>query len=110
MKIFPIKVFLRKLHKWVSLAIGIQLFLWLSSGVMMAQLDADKVSGDQWASTSHVKPQQSRFAGLLEPRQLPGAQVENAHGIRLEMNQGIPVYRIRRAGSETLVNAIDGEL
>jgi len=54
MKVFSLKVFLRKLHKWVSLAIGIQLFFWLSSGVMMAQLDPEKVSGAKWASDTHT--------------------------------------------------------
>jgi len=110
MKIFPLKVFLRKLHKWVSLAIGVQLLLWLSSGVMMAQLDPGKVSGDQWASNSHSEPQKTRFTGVLEPHQLPAGQLENAHGIHLEMNQGIPVYSIRHAGGETLLNAADGSV
>jgi Na+-transporting NADH:ubiquinone oxidoreductase subunit F len=104
------KIFLRKLHKWVSLAIGIQLLLWLSSGVMMAQLDPDKVSGDQWASKSHIAPQVSRFTGLLEPRQLPTEPLETVLGIHLEMNRGIPVYRIGHAGGETLLNAVDGSV
>ena len=110
MKVFSIKVFLRKLHKWVSLAIGIQLFFWLSSGVMMAQLDPEKVSGAKWASNTHAEPGETRFAGLLEPQQLPAEQLENAHGIRLEMNRGIPVYRIRRTNGETLLNATDGSV
>jgi len=104
------KIFLRKLHKWVGLAIGIQLLLWLSSGVMMAQLDPDKVSGDQWASKSRIAPQVSRFTGLLEPRQLPTEPLETVLGIHLEMNRGIPVYRIRHAGGETLLNAVDGSV
>jgi len=108
MKVFPFKVFLRKLHKWVGLAIGLQLFFWLSSGVMMAQLDPEKVSGAKWASTTHAEPQATRFFGLLEPQQLPAEQLENAHSIRLEMNRGVPVYRIRRANGETLLNARDG--
>ena len=104
------KVFLRKLHKWVSLAIGIQLLLWLSSGVMMAQLDPVKVSGDQWAGTSHAKPQKIRFTGLLEPQQLPAEQLQNAHRIHLEMNQGSPVYRLSRTDGEILLNAVDGSV
>ena len=104
------KVFLRKLHKWVSLAIGIQLFLWLSSGVMMAQLDPEKVSGATWSNNSHAKPQDNRFTGLLEPQQLPAEQLENATGIWLEMNRGIPIYRIRRVDGETLLNASTGSV
>lgn len=110
MKVFSLKVFLRKLHKWVSLAIGIQLFFWLSSGVMMAQLDPEKVSGAKWASTTHTARQEPRFSGLLEPQRLPAEQLENALSIRLEMNQSIPVYRIRRANGETLLNATDGSV
>lgn len=110
MKVFSLKVFLRKLHKWVSLAIGIQLFFWLSSGVMMAQLDPEKVSGAKWASDTRAAPQKTRFSGLLEPQQLPAEQLKNAHGIRLEMNRGIPVYRIQSTNGETFLNATDGSV
>ena len=51
------KIFLRKVHKWVSLAIGVQVFLWLLSGVMMAQLDPEKVSGDKWTRATGTEPQ-----------------------------------------------------
>jgi len=102
------KVFLKKLHKWVGLAIGVQLVLWLSSGVMMAQLDPGKVSGKEWAENSQTRSLDTRFVGLLEPHHLPAKQLENVLGIHLEMNRGIPVYRIRHSDGETLVNAVDG--
>jgi Na+-transporting NADH:ubiquinone oxidoreductase subunit F len=38
-------LFLRKLHKWLGLIIGLQLVLWAVSGVMFAWLDPDKVDG-----------------------------------------------------------------
>lgn len=37
-------LFLRKLHKWLGLVIGLQLILWAASGVMFAWLDRDDVS------------------------------------------------------------------
>ena len=37
-------LFLRKLHKWLGLVIGLQLVLWTASGVMFAWLDRDAVS------------------------------------------------------------------
>ena len=37
-------LFLRKLHKWLGLIIGLQLVLWAISGVMFAWLDHDKVN------------------------------------------------------------------
>ncbi len=102
------KMFLRKLHKWVGLAIGIQLLLWVSGGVMMAQLDPDKVSGREWAGNSPAEPQETRFIDLLEPMQLPSEQLENALGIHLEMNLGIPVYRVRYVEGEKLLRADNG--
>jgi Na+-transporting NADH:ubiquinone oxidoreductase subunit F len=36
-------LFLRKLHKWLGLIIGLQLVLWAISGVMFAWLDHDQV-------------------------------------------------------------------
>ena len=38
-------LFLRKLHKWLGLIIGLQLILWAASGVMFAWLDRDDVGG-----------------------------------------------------------------
>jgi uncharacterized iron-regulated membrane protein len=37
-------LFLRKLHKWLGLVIGLQLVVWAASGVMFAWLDRDAVS------------------------------------------------------------------
>jgi PepSY-associated transmembrane protein len=37
-------LFLRKLHKWLGLIIGLQLVLWAVSGVMFAWLDHDQVN------------------------------------------------------------------
>lgn len=36
--------FLKKLHKWVALLIGLQVLLWLLSGFMISLLDPARVS------------------------------------------------------------------
>ena len=36
---------MRKIHKWIGLLIGIQFVLWLSSGLIMSLLDHDQVQG-----------------------------------------------------------------
>ena len=41
-------VFLKKLHKWVGLLIGIQVLIWALSGFIVSVLDPEKVSGDRW--------------------------------------------------------------
>ncbi|MGH3711781.1 MAG: hypothetical protein ACRDRQ_27630, partial [Pseudonocardiaceae bacterium] len=36
---------MRKIHKWIGLLIGIQFVLWLGSGLTMSLLDHDQVQG-----------------------------------------------------------------
>jgi uncharacterized iron-regulated membrane protein len=44
-------LFLRKLHKWLGLIVGLQIVLWAASGVAFAWLDRDQV-----AATHSVRP------------------------------------------------------
>lgn len=39
---------MRRMHKWVGLLIGVQFVLWMASGAMMSLLDAEKVGGRQF--------------------------------------------------------------
>ena len=43
---------MRKIHKWVGLVIAIQFVLWMTSGVVMSLLDANKVAGREF----RIKP------------------------------------------------------
>ena len=101
-------VFLKKLHKWVGLLIGIQVLLWLLSGLMLSWLDPAKVSGNQWAQQSSQTPQAIPDGTLLEPNELTAKQLDGALSISLEVNRGQMVYRIRRSESISLINASDG--
>ena len=38
-------IWLRRIHKWVGLAIGLQFVLWTISGTAMALLDMETVAG-----------------------------------------------------------------
>ena len=40
-------IWLRRIHKWVGLVIGVQVLLWAVSGAMMAVVDMDEVAGGQ---------------------------------------------------------------
>ena len=101
-------VFLKKLHKWVGLIIGIQVLLWLLSGLMISLLDPAKVSGQQWARSKTDESPELPQGELLEPDALSTEQLNGALTIDLTVSDGQPVYRIKRAGSEIRVNAIDG--
>jgi ferredoxin len=101
-------VFLKKLHKWVGLLIGIQVLLWLLSGLMLSLLDPAKVSGEQWARESSHSPQAIHDGKLLEPNELTAEQLDDALSISLEVRRGQQVYRIRRSEGTRLINASDG--
>ena len=103
-------VFLKKLHKWVGLLIGIQVLLWLLSGLVMSLLDPDKVSGRQWASPLQHEPQILPDTPLLEPDQLQAEHTGNALSISLQMIRGVATYRIRTTDGISLLNATDGSV
>ena len=63
-------VFLKKLHKWVGLLIGIQLLLWLLSGLMLSLINPAKVSGAKWAQPGSQTHQTIHDGKLLEPHEL----------------------------------------
>jgi len=98
---------LKKLHKWVALLIGIQVFIWLGSGLVISLLDPAKVSGKHWAQAP-ASTRTLQFDNLLEVGDLPAAVLEGALGIDLKVIWVLPVYEINRADSITLVNAITG--
>ncbi len=101
---------LRKLHKWIGLLIGVQVLLWLLSGLIISLLDPEKVSGKQWSSTSVAEPQTLGSVTLLEPAELPAGLLKSALGIDLTYWHGKPVYLVKRADGETLVDATDGSI
>ena len=101
---------LKKVHKWVGLLIGVQVLLWLLSGLMISLLDPEKVSGKQWASTSETESQTLESVILLEPSELPAGLLKDAVGIDLINRYGKPVYRVRHANNETLVDATDASV
>ena len=101
-------VFLKKLHKWVGLLIGIQVILWLLSGLMLSLLNPAKVSGEKWAQTGSQAPRAIQNGPFLEPDELAAEHLEGALSISLEVRRGQPVYLVRHLSGTTLINANDG--
>ncbi len=100
--------FLRKVHKWVGLIIGIQVVLWLSSGLTLSLINPEKASGEEWVQASSHTSRTLPDSVLLEPDELAAEHSEGALSISLEARNGQPVYRVKRLNGTTLVNAVDG--
>jgi len=101
---------LKKLHKWVGLLIGLQVMLWLLSGLMISLLDPAKVSGKQWAAPITDESPALQSGVLLEPNELPAELLSDALSISLTNSHGQAVYRIKHGGDEALINAADGSI
>ncbi|WP_395408323.1 FAD-binding oxidoreductase [Pseudoduganella sp. UC29_106] len=99
---------LRKLHKWVGLAIGLQFLLWLSSGLVMSLFDHHVVAGEshrapaplpaRWPSQSVVAP-----ADILAAVRKPVESIDS-HWLAQR-----PAYRLKNAEGTWLVDAANGQ-
>jgi uncharacterized iron-regulated membrane protein len=100
---------IRLLHKWVGLIAGLQMCLWLVSGLVMSLLDHHVVSGDSTAAESSP----TAFAGggaLFDPQSLRAAPgVGNVQRIDLERQLNGWVWRVESAAGVRLYDAVTGE-
>ena len=100
------RIWIRRVHKWLGLLIGVQVVLWLSGGVVMSLIPIDMVRGEDWIKRD-VEPLSEHMAGFRVPlSQLPVQQVSSARpGIRL----GQPVWFLQLAdNSQQVVDAASG--
>jgi hypothetical protein len=101
--------FMRKLHKWIGLLVGLQFLVWLLSGLGMSLLDAKAVSGEDLAAFDHDVQAVDPALGLVEPQSilesLPDTQV---HGLELKRQLGYWVWRAQTAEGVVLFNARTG--
>jgi hypothetical protein len=109
-------IWLRKIHKWVGLVIGLQFLIWAISGTAMALLDMNEVAGGEVAVLSdplpilanQAWPKVQRILGDQEVsgvtlRPLPGGQalqVTTSKGVRLfEASTGAPISIDRKTAT-----------
>lgn len=101
--------FLRKLHKWLGLIVGLQVLLWTVSGVVFAWLDQHQVGAEHSTRTPQSAPLSASMA-LVEPTQwigeLAGAGI---HEIKLTTLLDEPVWRVETATGVRLRSAVTGE-
>ena len=101
-------VFLKKLHKWLGLLIGIQVLLWLLSGLMLSVISPSRVSGNERRRAVTPTTEAIGAVTSFEPVELPGDQMDAALSVSLEVIRGLPVYRVRYPGHTRLIDASSG--
>ncbi len=108
----------RKAHRWLGLAIGMQLLLWTVSGLYFSLIPIETVRGED--RVYEAEPVNFAHTPLLSPQQVINTLIKReGHSLqvrKLELRRvlGTPVYEIRyQVGAEAkiqLANATDGEL
>lgn len=81
---------IKTLHKWLSLLVFIQLFIWLSTGLFFNLMDHDKASGNQYKQ--NLVSQDIDHQRLFDPKELLLASNTSASEVALIQRLGKPYY------------------
>ena len=83
------RIWVRKIHKWLGLLLGIQLVLWVTGGVVMSLIPIEQVRGTPWLPAPESKLTLAAYRFPVQ--QLP---VATAAEVRLATRLGKPVYLV----------------
>lgn len=102
-------IWMRRLHKWIGLVLGLQVALWMLSGFMMGWLDHEKVQGMEYRAVNDpvsIGP----AAGIIEPHLLLEQNnfFDEVSTVDLVNILGRPLYRVTSGDGVRLLDATDG--
>lgn len=100
-------LFIRKLHKWLGLIVGLQLLLWTVSGLVFAWLDHHEVTAEHSVRSVQSFPIASNIA-ISEPSTWLRGDQANIYEIRLMPLLDTWVWRIESDNGIELRGAADG--
>ncbi|WP_286261563.1 2Fe-2S iron-sulfur cluster-binding protein [Thalassotalea atypica] len=83
---------IRKIHKWTSLLVGVQFLLWLFSGIYFNLMDHHKAGGHQYRAHVHHESQVDK-SKLVEPKSVLG-KAKAATSVKLTEILGQPYYLV----------------
>lgn len=102
--------FIRQMHRWVGLLVGIQVLFWVLGGFIMSVLQLDAVRGDHVRAQAPAVPLDAGAPLMPLDRLLADPRFAGATTATLHHWLGHAVYRIERPGGTQLVDAADGRL
>lgn len=100
------KRFIQSAHRWLGLALGAQILIWMTSGVVMSLLPIEHVRGENAASI--VAPVDLAVQNYFPPAGVI-AEVEGAHEAVLKTWLGRDVYIVAGANGKAMFDADTGE-
>lgn len=99
-------IWLRKIHKWVGLVIGLQFLIWAISGAAMALISMDEVAGGAVAEPVKAAPLPTSSSWSTVQRQLADEPVK---GLRLRTLPGRQLIEVTTGNGVKLFDLVDGE-
>ncbi|WOR14398.1 PepSY domain-containing protein [Hyphomonas sp. FCG-A18] len=107
MTIGQLNLFIRKLHLWLGIAIGIQLCLWLVSGLFMTLFPIDDVRGTHLRADVAPMPLQIKERVITPAAVLQSVPAAEAVTLRRVGDQ--LVYVTKTQGEDLVLNAETGD-
>lgn len=95
-----------KLHKWLGLFIGLQVLIWLSTGLYMVIVSLDFIHGDPLVKNMQLAIEVPTSTDLSVADLL--TQFPAAHSISLRSVKGKTLYTVSTAGKNFLVDPATG--
>ena len=96
----------RRLHKWLALILGVQLAIWMLSGLYMTAIHIDMIHGDHFIRSHEPAPLAA--AELADPL-VAASAVPGAEGLKLGRLLDRPVYIVSLRGGAAMLDARTGE-
>ncbi len=103
-----IPAWLRKVHKWIGLILGIQVLLWFVSGLVMSFLPIEIVRGEHLVPDDPATPVDVAALTMPLPAVLKGFSGSQVKEVRLRNLLGRPVYEVMAGEESALIDASDG--
>lgn len=100
------KAVIQRIHLWAGLLLGIQVFLWMLSGVVMTWFHIELVRGER--AMFKAPPPELETTAYASPGGVI-AQVEGATSVELRSLFNRPVYEVHGAAGAALFDASTGE-
>ncbi len=102
------RYWLRQIHIWLGLILGLQVFAWLLSGLVMSLIPIEQVRGSAWVHQADEALGARLQEFRISPSSITGAVPEDA-SVVAALRAGEPVYLVQQ-GRRALraVSALDG--
>ncbi len=109
------RLLLRKIHRYLALAVGIQLLFWSAGGLFFSLVPIEQIHGDHLVDRKHLSiSTENGVTGCLTPgealdRVLQSVEGENVQGIRVARSSLMPYIQVETAGERLGFDYCTGE-